>query len=128
MVSAHETMAISQPRVPAWKRIGLKLKYAKDNSEAPPGTPIPNPKIETTKPPVTLEGPTNDRQQEDQRPVKRRKVSKEPSVRNGVIDHTKKIKPNDYSDNSNHNGIRQDTQRADAVEPSKNDQAVLLKE
>jgi hypothetical protein len=124
MVSAHETMAISQPRVPAWKRIGLKLKYAKETTEPQTAIPTPNPKVETREPSVTPEASTSD-QQLDQRPVKRRKVSKEPSIRNSEVDHSDTIKPNDHSNNSNHNGIRQDAQPADTVGPSQNDQAVL---
>lgn len=38
---ATESAAASQPHVPAWKRLGLKLKYAKDTAEPANGLPKP---------------------------------------------------------------------------------------
>jgi hypothetical protein len=127
MVLAHEAMAVSQPRVPAWKRVGLKLKYAKETAEPQSNDTTPKAEIKATKSSEIPETSTSD-QRLDQRPVKKRRVSKEPSIRNAEVDHGDPIKPNDYSNNSNRNGFRKDTEPADAVESSQNDQAVQPKE
>jgi hypothetical protein len=125
MAPTHETMAISQPRVPAWKRVGLKLKYAKETAEPQAAIPTPSRQVETTKTSTTVADHTNDHQHLDQRPAKNRKVSKEPSVQNSEIDHSNEIKPNNHSDNTQYNGIRQEKQRVDPIGPSQNDLAVL---
>lgn len=77
-VAANYTTATRQPHVPAWKRIGLKLKYAKDYS----GDQSPQQdRVETIQPEIT--GAWNEDQEkaqrpaEDVRPAKKRRTSPE---------------------------------------------------
>lgn len=64
----------NQPHVPAWKRLGLKLKYAKDTAEPPsnlqPPRSIASPLQQTRRPQLEASDQTH-----DARPTKRRRTS-----------------------------------------------------
>ena len=75
-----------QPHVPAWKRLGLKLKYAKE--DAGHDSPYFNP-VETFRSSIG-HSPEEQNSNDDQRPFKKRRTSSEEpnvpqhSVANGV--------------------------------------------
>lgn len=77
MAATNGAIPARQPHVPAWKRLGLKLKFAKDTFEPPsqtqqPQHSAPSPVSQTRTPPSDVKA-------NDDRPSKKRKTFMESS-------------------------------------------------
>jgi hypothetical protein len=91
------TTPAAKARVPAWKRIGLQLKYAKDTAE-PQSSTIQDAKQQSTK--TETQGAINGELNisNDPRPSKKRRLSPRPARQHG--DSASKVNDEQQLDHS----------------------------